>query len=70
MITFEIGGTQFNYRTVGIVMDGERALLHRAEVDDFWSLPGGRVEMLEKMPKTRIARAILDTIEELCYTSS
>ena len=30
----------------------------------------GRVEILKKMPKTQIARAILDTIEELCYTSN
>jgi len=30
----------------------------------------GRVKKLEKMPKTQIARAILDTVEELCYTSN
>ena len=47
MITFEIDGSRFNYRTVGIVLDGERVLIHRSEMDDFWSLPGGRVEMME-----------------------
>ncbi len=47
MITFEIEGAQFNYRTVGIVLHGDRVLLHRSEMDDLWSLPGGRVEMLE-----------------------
>ena len=30
----------------------------------------GQVKILKKMPKTGIARAILDTIEELCYTST
>ncbi len=30
----------------------------------------GRVKKLKKMTKTRIACAILDTVEELCYTSN
>ena len=47
MISFEIDGSQFNYRTVGIALYGDQVLLHRSEMDDFWSLPGGRVEMLE-----------------------
>ena len=33
-------------------MDGNRVLLHRAEMDDFWSLPGGRGEMLEPSEET------------------
>ncbi len=47
MITFEKGEVGFNYRVVGIAVNGNRVLLHRAENDDFWSLPGGRVELLE-----------------------
>ena len=47
MITFEVGQDQFNYRAAGIVLDEGWALLHRAEIDDFWVLPGGRVEMME-----------------------
>ena len=47
MITFEKGGIGFNYRVAGIAINDNQVLLHRAEVDDFWSLPGGRVELLE-----------------------
>jgi len=44
MITFERGDVRFNYRVVGIAFDADRVLLHRAERDDFWALPGGRGE--------------------------
>ena len=44
MISFEVGGSIFNYRVAGLAVDGDKVLLHRAEIDDFWSLPGGRVE--------------------------
>jgi ADP-ribose pyrophosphatase YjhB (NUDIX family) len=37
----------FNYRVVGIALDADRVLLHRAEKDDFWALPGGRGEVME-----------------------
>ena len=30
-----------------MIIDYGRILLHRADYEDFWSLPGGRVEMLE-----------------------
>ncbi len=47
MVTFEKGDIRFNYRVVGIVFNKNWVLLHRAEKDDFWTLPGGRVELLE-----------------------
>ncbi len=47
MVTFEKGDIRFNYRVVGIVFNKNWVLLHRAEEDDFWTLPGGRVELLE-----------------------
>lgn len=47
MITFEVGNSRFNHRAVAIILDGDWALLHKSENDDFWSLPGGRVELLE-----------------------
>ncbi len=52
MITFDQGKAKFTYRVVGIVMDNQRVLLHRAEPDDFWSLPGGRGELLEVSQNT------------------
>lgn len=47
MITFDQGKARFNHRVAGIALNGDRVLIHRAEMDDFWSLPGGRVSMLE-----------------------
>ena len=55
MITFEEGEVGFNYRVVGIAVNGNQVLLHRAENDDFWSLPGGRVELLEPSVNRRAA---------------
>lgn len=50
MITFEKDGKQFNHRVVGVAIHEGQVLLHRAEWEDFWSLPGGRVELLEASP--------------------
>jgi len=47
MATFDHEGARFNVRTVGVVIHGDRVLLHRTERDSFWALPGGRVELLE-----------------------
>ncbi len=47
MITITEDRTRFNYRVVGVALDRGRVLLHRAEQDDFWALPGGRVELCE-----------------------
>lgn len=52
MISFEKGNVQFNYRIVGIVFDNDRVLLHKAEQEDFWTLPGGRGELLEPAEET------------------
>jgi len=47
MITFDRGTECFNFRVAGIAIHGDRVLLHKAEKDNFWSFPGGRVEMGE-----------------------
>jgi len=52
MIMFQDGTVVFNYRVVGIALNGDRVLLHRAEKDDFWALPGGRGELLEPSKDT------------------
>ena len=43
MISFRIGIHRFHYRAAAIVVDDGHLLLHRLEGDDFWALPGGRV---------------------------
>ena len=52
MITFEQGKVRFNYRVVGVVLNGDRVLLHRWEKEDFWVLPGGRGKLLEPSEDT------------------
>ena len=47
MISFERGSLKFNFRVVGIALKDNHVLLHKAESDDHWLLPGGRVEFLE-----------------------
>jgi len=46
-ISFGDDAVRFNFRAAAVIIDHGRVLLHRADYEDFWSLPGGRVEMLE-----------------------
>lgn len=41
---------RFNFRVAGLALAGGRALVHRAEWEGFWTLPGGRVEPGEATP--------------------
>ncbi|UCC19233.1 MAG: NUDIX hydrolase [Promethearchaeota archaeon] len=47
MITFEKQNNIFVYRVAGVAIHDNRVLVHRSIIDDFWSLPGGRCELLE-----------------------
>jgi ADP-ribose pyrophosphatase YjhB (NUDIX family) len=52
VITFVLPGGRFIYRAVAVMVQEGHVLLHRAERDDFWSLPGGRCELLETAAAT------------------
>ncbi len=52
MITIEEEGVKFQYRVAGVTMHYGRVLLHRADDEPFWTLPGGRAEMLETAEQT------------------
>lgn len=52
MITFAGQTHKFNFRVVGIALHNDQVLLHRAEHEDFWTLPGGRVELGEPTVET------------------
>lgn len=52
MITFERDQVRFSCRVVGVAIEDGRVLLHQAERDDFWALPGGRAELLEPAAST------------------
>ncbi|MBA3468614.1 MAG: NUDIX hydrolase [Herpetosiphonaceae bacterium] len=47
MISFDHPQGRFSHRTVGVIIQAGRVLLHRAENEHFWTLPGGRVEFGE-----------------------
>ncbi|WP_341678075.1 NUDIX domain-containing protein [Niveibacterium sp. SC-1] len=44
MISFPVGNYRFHLRAAAVVVREGAVLLHRAEGDAFWALPGGRVE--------------------------
>lgn len=44
MISFRFGTHRFHYRAAALVIEQGCLLLHRLQGDDFWALPGGRVE--------------------------
>ncbi len=44
---FKRGSRRFNYRVAGLCVHDGYALLHRAETDSFWALPGGRCHIGE-----------------------
>ncbi len=47
MLCFDIDKRRFNYRIVGVAVDGGHVWLHWDHADAFWSLPGGRGEWHE-----------------------
>lgn len=52
MIRFDQGKNRFNYRAAGLCVHDGYVLLHQMEGQDFWALPGGRVEMGENSRET------------------
>lgn len=48
MISFNVGDSmKFSYRAAGLLVINQRILFQRIQNDDYWFLPGGRVEMME-----------------------
>jgi ADP-ribose pyrophosphatase YjhB (NUDIX family) len=52
MISYTEGSRRFNYRIAAVFVDDGHLLVHRAESDPFWALPGGRAEMCELAAET------------------
>ncbi len=63
MIHFKTPEGVFNHRVAAVVIDDGYLLLHKSEKDDFWSLPGGRLELLEDS-KTALEREFLEEVNE------
>ncbi len=62
MIRFDAGGVQFNMRLVAVMIEGDRVLVHRAVPENFWSLPGGRAELLETA-REGLAREMMEELD-------
>jgi len=52
VIRFDRDGYCFNYRVAAVAIHDQRILLHRADYDSFWTLPGGRAELGESAEDT------------------
>ena len=59
MISFDQQGTRFKYRIAGLAVHGGYVLLMRADQDEYWILPGGRVGLGEDT-RTALHREILE----------
>ena len=62
MIRFDEGTRRFNYRVVGVAIHDGSVLLHRADHESFWTLPGGRVEHGETAEQT-VKREMQEELE-------
>ncbi|MFC7680763.1 NUDIX hydrolase [Paenibacillus sp. GCM10028914] len=74
MITFEKNNHKFNFRVAGILIHNGRLLLHTTRTDDFWNLPGGRVEFNESTEQALIRElqeelGVTIQIERLVYVN-
>ncbi len=47
MICFDDGADRFQMRAAGIALEDGHLLIHRATHEDYWTLPGGRMEQGE-----------------------
>jgi ADP-ribose pyrophosphatase YjhB (NUDIX family) len=48
MISAQIGSARFHFRVAGVWLRESHVLLQGDAREDFWALPGGRVEMMER----------------------
>jgi 8-oxo-dGTP pyrophosphatase MutT (NUDIX family) len=62
MICFDEDGERFQLRAAGIAIREGYLLVHRATDEDFWSLPGGRVERNESAAET-LTREMIEELQ-------
>ncbi|MGG0240137.1 NUDIX hydrolase [Bacillus rhizoplanae] len=61
-IVFTEDGKRFNYRVAAVCIENGKVLLHRGKGDNFWCLPGGRVQMLESS-ESALKRELKEELE-------
>ncbi len=62
-VKFQTGSKRFNYRAAGILIEQDHVLLHKQVGEEYWALPGGRVELGEQARDT----VVREMKEELGY---
>jgi 8-oxo-dGTP pyrophosphatase MutT (NUDIX family) len=60
-VVFQIDKSVFNYRVAGVWIENGHVLLHRMVGEEHWSLPGGRVAMMEES-KTSLKREFFEEL--------
>lgn len=60
-ISFPLPGGCFNFRVAGVWVYNDKILLHKTPSDNFWSLPGGRVDVFELTKETLQREMIEET---------
>lgn len=63
MISVDLEGQRFQVRAAAVVLHDGHVLLHRAPGDEYWALPGGRVEVGEQASAT-IVREMKEELGE------
>lgn len=61
MLSFQKGNSQFNFRSIALLIEDDHILIQKDMKDDFWALPGGRVEFFENSGDT-VVREILEEL--------
>lgn len=60
-ICLPVENALFNFRVAGVAVQNGKLLLHKTPTDNFWSLPGGRVDLFEFSRET-LLREMLEEI--------
>lgn len=68
MISVHLHGQRFQVRAAAIVIHAGHLLVHRAPADDYWALPGGRVEVGEEASATVVREMKEELGEEVVCT--
>lgn len=73
-ISFPLGNGLFNFRVVGVAVCQDKLLVHKTSSDQFWSLPGGRVDFFEATRETLLREMMEETgleaeVQELMWVS-
>lgn len=58
-VSLMIGDFKFNYRVAAIVKNGNKILLHKNRTEDFYAIPGGRIQIGEDS-KSALKREFLE----------